>query len=74
MIVCSCNVVTDRQIRACVARGATTVREVARSCRAATGCGGCRLAVQAILSEAREERAPVPPELESAPGLSVGAR
>ena len=57
MIVCSCNAVTDREIRRAVLAGASTLRAVARSCRAGTGCGGCRLALQALIREAREDAA-----------------
>lgn len=54
MIVCHCQGVTDRAIRRAVREGASTRRQVARACRAGTGCGGCRLAIHAILeSEAR---------------------
>lgn len=39
MYICACKGVTDRVICAPVANGACTLREVARWCGAATGCG-----------------------------------
>ena len=57
MLVCSCNVVTDREIRRAALEGASTLRELARSCRAGTACGGCRPALKVLLEEARREAA-----------------
>jgi bacterioferritin-associated ferredoxin len=51
MLICHCRVVTDRVIRAAIASGARTPAEVARFCRAGTGCNGCRYAVRELLSE-----------------------
>ena len=47
MIVCHCAVVSDRDIRDQVAAGARTVSQVLRETGAASGCGGCDLAVRA---------------------------
>ena len=61
MIVCHCNATTDREIRRAVRNGASSLREVSRSCGAASGCGGCAEAVLEIISSelgARETRAP----------------
>ena len=49
MIICHCNGVTDRTVRRAVRDGASTRRQVARACRAGTGCGGCRASIQEIL-------------------------
>ena len=54
MIVCLCEAVTDRILRAAVRDGAHTVRAVARATRAGTGCGACACDVRRIV---REERA-----------------
>ncbi len=51
MIVCHCHAVSDREIRRAAREGAGSVREVARDCRAASGCGGCSMAVREILDE-----------------------
>ena len=61
MIVCSCNVVTDREIRRAALEGASTLRELARSCRAGTASGGCRPALMGLLEAARREAALVRP-------------
>lgn len=49
MIVCHCRGVTDRTIKRAIHRGATSRRQVARTCGAGAGCGGCRTTIQAIL-------------------------
>ena len=51
LIVCHCQGVTDRAIRKAVNEGATTVRQVARSCRAGRMCGGCRPLIAEIIAE-----------------------
>lgn len=53
MLVCHCHAVTDRDIRACVRQGACRVDEVTDLCAAAGGCGGCRSAVEQIVSDER---------------------
>jgi ferredoxin-nitrate reductase len=49
--VCACNGVTRSTILDC---GASDLAGVKRATRAATGCGGCSSAVQALLDEAAE--------------------
>lgn len=49
MYVCGCRAVTDRQVRAAVRAGATTVTEVAEHCGAAGRCGSCADLVHAII-------------------------
>ncbi len=72
MIVCSCNVVTDREIRRAALEGASTLRELARSCRAGTACGGCRPALKVLLEGARREAAVARPlQLTSELGLAA---
>lgn len=41
MFVCHCRAVTDRQINAAIADGATTAAEVSRATGAGSVCGGC---------------------------------
>lgn len=50
MIVCICKVVTDRQVRAARAAGASTVAAVGAVTGAGTACGCCREAIAAILA------------------------
>lgn len=51
MIVCHCNVVSDRAIREAIACGAGGVCGVADACRAGTRCGGCLPAVRELLAD-----------------------
>jgi bacterioferritin-associated ferredoxin len=53
MVVCHCNVVSDREIRAQVAAGALDADDIAERCRAGARCGGCKPVVEAILAEER---------------------
>jgi len=56
MIVCHCQRVTDRAIRAAVRQGAATEEAVAEACGAGACCGGCVPVVAEILGEEREHR------------------
>lgn len=53
MIVCHCNRVNDRTIRASVRAGACSAEEIAECCGAGANCGGCAPAVEEILHEER---------------------
>jgi len=50
MIICHCELVTDRGIRAAIADGATSVDAVAGRCEAGTRCGSCRPSIAALLA------------------------
>jgi bacterioferritin-associated ferredoxin len=52
MIVCLCHGVSDRTIKALVADGAGSVREVGRRCRAGTSCGACRASIAELVADA----------------------
>ena len=52
MYVCLCRGVSDRKVRKAISRGATTVDEIARTCGAGSGCGGCHPELQALLRDA----------------------
>ncbi len=52
MLVCHCRVVSDRQVDAALAAGASDVRAVVRATRAGTGCGGCVSSLRARIEEA----------------------
>jgi len=51
MFVCLCKGVTDRTIRAEVARGACSAEEIAACTGAGTKCGSCRDEVAAIVEQ-----------------------
>jgi bacterioferritin-associated ferredoxin len=65
MIVCHCQVVSDKTIRAAIESGARTVGDVARRCGAGTGprCGACRPTIEALLAlhPVFADAAPAPP-------------
>ena len=56
MIVCSCNVLTELQIRASIAalNGPRRVCDVYASLGCAAKCGGCAGTISALISEAEE--------------------
>jgi len=58
MVVCHCRAVTDRQVRAAVDAGASTVAEIGRHCGAARECGGCRFALRDLLAATVDAAAP----------------
>lgn len=51
MVVCHCNVVSDRVIRAEIAEGAADLDAIADRCNAGTRCGGCVPMLEALISE-----------------------
>jgi bacterioferritin-associated ferredoxin len=57
VIVCHCQAVCDREIRAAVRAGARSLRQVARACDAGRSCGGCRPAIHEIIESEREPSA-----------------
>jgi len=53
MIVCVCGGVSDREIRGAIARGADSLGDLARACRAGADCGCCREQLVVMLTEHR---------------------
>jgi nitrite reductase (NADH) large subunit len=53
--VCDCNGVSKADIQACVAAGKTTIREIAATTRAGTGCGSCTDRVLQVVQSASSE-------------------
>lgn len=51
MVVCHCNAVNDRQIRAEILAGALDAEDVAARCSAGSRCGSCLPIVQALIAE-----------------------
>ena len=58
MIVCLCRGVSERQVEAVVAAGATTADQVSRACGAGSDCGACRFMVTEIVENARGTACP----------------
>ncbi len=54
MYVCLCKGVSDKTIRGCIRRGASTVGEVGRACGAGTDCGSCRGMISDLIDEEHE--------------------
>ena len=52
MIICSCNVLSDRQITEAVVAGAGRPREVYAACGCKAECGGCTGTILAMVREA----------------------
>jgi bacterioferritin-associated ferredoxin len=50
LILCHCNIVSDRCVRTAVEDGAVSVDDVGRACAAGTHCGGCRPSIAALLA------------------------
>jgi bacterioferritin-associated ferredoxin len=50
MIICHCEIVSDRCVRDAVAAGAQSIDDVGRACAAGTQCGGCRPSIGALLA------------------------
>jgi bacterioferritin-associated ferredoxin len=61
MYVCVCHGVTERAIREAVGAGARELGDLAAMTGCTTGCGSCAELAQAVLGDARRERAfPLP--------------
>ena len=58
VIVCQCNVVSDRVIRKAVSRGASTVADLMVACDAGTCCGACHPELEALLALGRKAVTP----------------
>ena len=50
VLVCQCEVINDRRIRAEIADGARCADDVALRCGAGARCGGCRPTIEALLA------------------------
>ncbi|HET7305120.1 MAG TPA: (2Fe-2S)-binding protein [Segeticoccus sp.] len=51
MIICHCEVVTDRDVRDALDQGAGTLAEACRATGAGQSCGGCVFSVKALLCQ-----------------------
>ncbi len=64
MIICSCNVIRDCDLRAAAHRGCTDAESAYRSMGCEFQCGGCRDSAEEIIEEART--APARPQRSAA--------
>jgi bacterioferritin-associated ferredoxin len=55
VLICHCNAVSDREVRAAVLDGACDVEEVTSACGAGGDCGSCHASIESLL-EARPTR------------------
>ncbi len=51
MVVCHCNAVNDRTIRAEIESGAVDAADLAERCGAGTRCGSCQPLVERLLAQ-----------------------
>jgi bacterioferritin-associated ferredoxin len=49
MFVCLCTGATSQVVNECIAKGASTSKEVAAACGAGSECGRCKRTVRAII-------------------------
>ncbi len=50
-IICQCNGVTKAEISLLLKKGAKNVDEISNFTRASTGCGRCKIEIQALLDQ-----------------------
>ena len=72
MLVCHCQRVSDREIRACAGSTGVSLGAVCRQSGAGTGCGGCIPLVRQLVREAREAAAGAGPPHIQEPTASAG--
>jgi bacterioferritin-associated ferredoxin len=58
LLVCHCHRICDRTIRESIREGARSIAEIGDTCRAGTGCGGCRPAIAGLLRDHGEPARP----------------
>jgi bacterioferritin-associated ferredoxin len=64
MIICLCRNVSERNLRAVIREGATTVCTVERQCGAGGDCGSCRKQIRDLIDEeSGQEARPLAPYL-----------
>lgn len=56
MVICLCKGVTDGKLRWLVQNGATTLKQVVRTCHAGTDCGSCIFQVKDIVEAALDQQ------------------
>lgn len=65
MVVCLCQGISDKKVRASIEAGARTRQQVTEACGAGDGCGTCHRTIKSLIVECRgatgaPSRPPVP--------------
>ncbi|MBM4243564.1 MAG: (2Fe-2S)-binding protein [Deltaproteobacteria bacterium] len=60
MVVCLCQGVSDRSVRASIEAGARTRQQVTNACGAGDGCGTCHRTIKSLIAECRGAGAAIP--------------
>ena len=55
MIVCLCEGITDRQIRAACRDGAANLNAIKKACGAGAECGSCQAQIEGIVQSTRND-------------------
>ncbi|MFP6665239.1 MAG: (2Fe-2S)-binding protein [Deltaproteobacteria bacterium] len=69
MVVCLCQGISEKRVRAAIRTGASTRKQVTKACRAGGGCGGCHEVIKDLI---RDEQATAPRSPERASGDVAG--
>lgn len=56
MVVCLCQGVSDKRVRASIEAGARTRQQVTDACGAGDGCGGCHRTIKTLIVECRRSQ------------------
>lgn len=51
MVVCLCQGVSEKRVRAAIGAGAHSRKAVTKACGAGAGCGGCHAAIRDLIRE-----------------------
>jgi bacterioferritin-associated ferredoxin len=51
MVVCLCQGVSEKRVRAAICAGAHSRKAVTKACGAGAGCGGCHAAIRDMIRE-----------------------
>ena len=62
MVVCLCQGISDKTVRASIEEGARTRQQVTEACGAGDGCGTCHRTIKTLIVECRrpDGRCPTP--------------
>jgi bacterioferritin-associated ferredoxin len=60
-MVCSCHVVSERQVCRAIDHGAGSIHEVATACGAGSTCMGCHDAIEGLIEQRQRVSAPARP-------------